>query len=287
MSGRFLVVDSGVGGLAVARQIRRQGPAAKIVYAADDAGFPYGEMAEPMLAGHVVDLVGRLVGRFRPDIVVIACNTASTLVLRLLRDRLKIPVVGTVPAIKPAVAQSRSGLISVLATPGTIDRDYTRGLIAEHAPDCHVRLVGSFQLALLAEALDARRSNRTRLQSAPEIQPAFVERDDRRTDVIVLGCTHYVFLLDALSRAAAWPVRWIDSSPAIARRALSLAPSGRGGGVAILTSGSALAGRARAAVEGVRADAHRNRDLTAGREQQYDLAGAWDVAPARFLSTRG
>ena len=237
MSGRFLVVDSGVGGLAVARQIRRQGPAAKIVYAADDAGFPYGEMAEPMLAGHVVDLVGRLVGRFRPDIVVIACNTASTLVLRLLRDRLKIPVVGTVPAIKPAVAQSRSGLISVLATPGTIDRDYTRGLIAEHAPDCHVRLVGSFQLALLAEAL-MRGEQPDEAAIGAEIQPAFVERDDRRTDVIVLGCTHYVFLLDALSRAAAWPVRWIGSSPAIARRALSLAPSGRGGGVAILTSGA-------------------------------------------------
>ena len=239
MAGRFLVVDSGIGGLAVAREIRRQQGQADIIYAADDAGFPYGEMTEAKLTFRVIELVERLVGRFRPDVVVIACNTASTLVLPPLRARFSIPVVGTVPAIKPAAATSRSGLISVLATPGTIDRDYTRALIAEHAPDRHVRLVGSFQLAPLAEAHMRGEAVET-AALADEIRPAFIERDGARTDLVVLGCTHYVFLLDLLKRAAAWPVRWIDSSPAIARRALSLAPAGasaRAGGAAMLTSG--------------------------------------------------
>ncbi len=149
---RLLVFDSGIGGLSVAGEIRLAMPAAEMVYVADDAGFPYGERTDDDLTAHVVELIGALIGLFEPDAVVIACHTASTLVLPPLRDRFPIPFVGTVPAIKPAAERTRSGLISVLATPGTMRRDYTRALIESHASHCAVRLVGSANLAPIAEA---------------------------------------------------------------------------------------------------------------------------------------
>ena len=115
---------------------------AHLVYAADDAGFPYGRLSEEELVARVLSVMERLVARFHPDLAVIACNTASTLVLPALRARFAIPFVGTVPAIKPAAALTRSGLVSVLATPGTVARDYTRGLIQTYAGDCKVTQIG-------------------------------------------------------------------------------------------------------------------------------------------------
>ena len=216
---KILVFDSGLGGLTVYVEIAKLRPDADFVYAADDAGFPYGAWREPDLVARIVTVIGRLLREVEPDLVVIACNTASTLVLPNLRAAFPdTPFVGTVPAIKPAAAQSRSKLISVLATPGTVARDYTRALIGSFAGDCQVTLVGSTALAGLAE---------TEMADSPvadsdimaELAPCFVEAGARRTDCIVLACTHYPLLLPRFEHLAPWPVTWIDPAPAIARRA--------------------------------------------------------------------
>jgi glutamate racemase len=239
---KLLVFDSGIGGLSVAREIRRVLPGATIDYVADDAGFPYGDWEEAALTDRVVGLVGDRIARHAPEAVVIACNTASTLVLPPLRARFSLPIVGTVPAIKPAAGETRSGLISVLATPGTIRRDYTLALIREFASHCDVALVGSARLAPLAEAhMRGETVDDAAIRGA--IAPAFVDRGGARTDVIVLACTHYPFLAAAFARLAPWPVTWIDPAPAIARRVAvvlgAAAHQGPGGGQAWLTSGKA------------------------------------------------
>jgi glutamate racemase len=237
---RLLVFDSGIGGLSVARAIRRVLPGADIVYVADDAGFPYGDWEDQALLRHVVALIDGLIARFAPDAVVIACNTASTLVLPPLRARHAIPFVGTVPAIKPAAERTRSGLVSVLATFGTMQRDYTRALIDSFARRCHVRLVGSANLAPLAEA-HMRGEAIADADIWSEIEPAFMEREGKRTDMIVLACTHYPLLIERFERLEPWPVEWIDPAPAIARRVVALVgdavAAAPAGGEAYLTSG--------------------------------------------------
>ena len=217
-----LVFDSGLGGLTVLREIAALRRDLKLVYAVDDAGFPYGPLAETELVARVSVVMDGLVRRHRPDLVVIACNTASTAVLPVLRAKYPIPFVGTVPAIKPACAQSKTKRISVLATPGTVKRDYTRDLIREFAADCKVDLVGSPNLAPLAEAF-LRGEAVSDEAIAKEIAPAFVD-DGAKTDTVVLACTHYPLLLDRMRTLAPWPVTWIDAAPAIARRAASLLP---------------------------------------------------------------
>lgn len=215
---RILVFDSGVGGLSVLKELRAALPGASLIFVADNAAFPYSAWEAAALGDHVVDLFGHLITAHAPDLCVIACNTASTLVLPPLRARFAVPFVGTVPAIKPAAEQTRSGRISVLATSGTVKRDYTRALIRDFAAACEVTLVGSSRLAALAEAklagepVDAA-------EIAAEIAPAFQQRDGRRTDQIVLACTHYPLLLAEFAAAAPWPVNWVDPAPAIARRA--------------------------------------------------------------------
>ena len=129
----ILVFDSGLGGLTVLREIVRARPDAHYVYVADDAFFPYGDHSEDEIVARVVPLIGELIEAHAPDLVVIACNTASTLVLPHLRAVYRVPFVGTVPAIKPACAASRTRRISVLGTKGTVKREYTRALIREFA----------------------------------------------------------------------------------------------------------------------------------------------------------
>ena len=215
---KILVFDSGLGGLTVFAEIVRMRPGAHYVYAADDAVFPYGGLSEAALVRRVLALMERLIALQEPDVAVIACNTASTLVLPPLRARWpKIPFVGTVPAIKPAAAASRSRMISVLATPGTVAREYTHDLVRAFAADCLVTLVGAPGLAVLAEAA-MRGEAVSDADIKAEIAPAFVEEGARRTDVIVLACTHYPLLGPALERLAPWPVTWIDPAPAVARR---------------------------------------------------------------------
>jgi glutamate racemase len=153
--------------------------------------------------------------------VVIACNTASTLVLPQLRARYGVPFVGTVPAIKPACAASKSKRVSVLGTEATVKREYTRALIRDFSQGCDVTLVGSAALATIAEhALRAEPVDEAAI--AAEIAPCFVDDGARRTDTVVLACTHFPLLLDRLARLAPWGVAWVDPAPAIARRVVDL-----------------------------------------------------------------
>jgi glutamate racemase len=265
---RILVFDSGIGGLSVAAEIRAALPAAELIYVADDAAFPYGDWEEAGLREHIVALMDRLIGEHRPDAVVIACHTASTLVLPPLRARHTIPFVGTVPAIKPAAERTRSGLITVLATPGTIRRDYTRGLIESFAKDVTVNLVGSAQLAGMAEAF-MRGEAVADAEIAAEIAPAFVEADGKRTDIIVLACTHYPFLLPQFTRLAPWHVEWVDPAPAIAQRVVTVVSGqggsgGKAGGRAVLTSGRTWSAALLPQLDALQLTAERSPGLVTG-----------------------
>lgn len=239
-AGPILVFDSGIGGLSVLRAVRARLPECRFVYVADDAAFPYGDWEEGALRDRIVDLAGRLIADHGPTAVVIACNTASTLVLPPLRERFSVPFIGTVPAIKPAAEQTKTGVIAVLATPGTMKRDYTRELIRSFAKDCHVRLVGAPELASLAEAR-MRGEAVDHAMIAGQIADCFVKVEGRRTDIVVLACTHYPFLVDLLEELAPWPVTWLDPAPAIARRAATVlegrAVAASGESVARFTSG--------------------------------------------------
>ncbi|WP_424361142.1 glutamate racemase [Methylocystis parvus] len=219
---KILVFDSGLGGLTVFAEVIKLRPGADFVYCADDAGFPYGGWKEPDLINRVMQVMEKLIAEHAPDMVVIACNTASTIVLPYLRVHWpQLPFVGTVPAIKPAAERSKSHLISVLGTPGTVKRDYTQNLIAQFAAHCRVTLVGSANLAKLAEA-QMHGQGVCDEDIAAEIAPCFVEAHGARTDAVVLACTHYPLLVEDFRRLAPWPVDWIDPAPAIARRADSL-----------------------------------------------------------------
>lgn len=217
----ILVFDSGLGGLTVYREIAAVRPDARLVYAADDAAFPYGGWPEDELTGRVLSVIGDLVGRFEPQLVVLACNTASTLVLAELRRRFSLAIVGTVPAIKPACTASRTRLVSVLGTEATVAREYTRTLIRDYGEGCSITLVGSRRLAPIAEALLRGEPVDDELIAA-EIAPCFVEHKGARTDTIVLACTHYPLLIERIAKAAPWPVTFIDPAEAIARRVIDL-----------------------------------------------------------------
>jgi len=220
----ILVFDSGLGGLTVLREIVAARPDAHYVYVADDAFFPYGHHGEDEIIARVVPLVGELIEAHEPDLVTIACNTASTLVMAHLRSAYAVPFVGTVPAIKPACASSKTKRVSVLGTKGTVRREYTHGLIRDFAQGCQVTLVGSPELASLAEAALSGETVSDADISA-EIAPCFVGTladASARTDTVVLACTHYPLLLERLAKLAPWPVDWIDPAPAIARRVVDL-----------------------------------------------------------------
>jgi glutamate racemase len=223
-SPTILVFDSGLGGLTVLREVVKTRPDAHYVYVADDTFFPYGQHSEDEIIARVVPLMGELIAAHAPDLVVIACNTASTLVMPHLRAAYAVPFVGTVPAIKPACAASKTKRVSVLGTKGTVKREYTHALIRDFARGCDVTLVGSADLAALAEAA----LSGTAVSDAAifaEIAPCFVEANSEvpaRTDIVVLACTHYPLLLGRLTRLAPWPVEWIDPAPAIARRVVAL-----------------------------------------------------------------
>ena len=215
----MIVVDSGLGGLAVVRALHAAG--ASCAYLADTAGFPYGERDPADINARAVRLMAAVNAQLAPRTVVLACNTLSTLCLARLRARFPQRFVGTVPAVKVAAAQSSSRRFTLLATPNTVDSAYSRQLIAEFAGDCTVDRVGADQLARLAERhlLGAAVTDG---EWRAEIAPAFRDDAQGRTDAVVLGCTHYPLVLAQLEGVAPWPVRWIDSSAAIARQALAV-----------------------------------------------------------------
>jgi len=215
-SAPLLFFDSGVGGLSVLGPTRALLPSAPIVYAADSAGFPYGTKSEAELATRVPALLGRLVERFRPRLVVIACNTASTIALDDARAALDLPVVGTVPAIKPASEISTTRVIGVLGTEATVRQPYVDDLAAKFAADCTIIRHGSPRLVELAEArLGGETVSVEDVRAAT--RPLFDAPDGDRIDTVVLACTHFPLLADEL--AEAFPrVAYVDGGPGIARR---------------------------------------------------------------------
>jgi glutamate racemase len=213
----ILFFDSGVGGLSVVAPALALRPTAPIVYAADSAGFPYGTKSEAEIAARVPALLGRLVERYRPRLVVIACNTASTIALAPVRAALDVPVVGTVPAIKPAGEVSRSRVIGVLGTEATVRQPYVDDLAARFAADCTVLRHGSAVLVALAEASLAGDPPPAG-QVARELAGLIGQPDGDRIDVIVNACTHFPLLGAELVAAAPPGMRFVDGGPGIARR---------------------------------------------------------------------
>ncbi|MBR9882605.1 MAG: glutamate racemase [Oceanospirillales bacterium] len=213
-----LVMDSGVGGLSIAHHIRQRCARHPLLYLADNGAFPYGDKEEGWLVDRVVTLALTLIRRYPVRLLVLGCNTASTVVLPALRDALAIPVVGVVPAIKPAALASRTAHIGLLATPGTVKRTYTDRLIDAHAPHCRVTRVGSTDVVQLAEdKLAGRGVDLQRLQAA--VAPLFDQPD---LDTVVLGCTHFPLLLDELQQIQPREIRWVDSGAAVSRRVAEL-----------------------------------------------------------------
>jgi glutamate racemase len=235
----ILIFDSGVGGLSVLAPTRKLLPNAPIVYAADSAGFPYGTKSDGELASRVPALLGRLVERFHPRLAVIACNTASTIALEHVRSALELPVVGTVPAIKPAAEMSKSRVIGVLGTEATVRQSYVDDLAARFASDCTIIRHGSPELVELAEAkLAGDEISVDAVRAAA--QPMFDAPEGDRIDTVVLACTHFRLLDDEL-RGAFAQVVFIDGGPGIARRITYLTrnlawPSAPTAGLMLFTS---------------------------------------------------
>ena len=214
MPKHILIFDSGIGGLSVYREIQYQLPLAKYIYAFDNAAFPYGELTESVLIERTAHIISQLCAKFYIDIVVIACNTASTIVLPTLRDKLSIPVVGVVPAIKPAALVSKK--IGLLATPATVKRNYTYELIKSFAPISDVQLLGSTRLVEMAE------EKMIGVDVDLEELKAILSPWKDKVDTIVLGCTHFPFLRNEIKKVLNGNVLLIDSGEAIARRVKQL-----------------------------------------------------------------
>jgi len=216
----ILVIDSGVGGLSVCQSILAIGGPLQVIYFADDAFAPYGLLDEVVLEARLEKIVSSMLAIHQPHLVVLACNTVSTLLLPQLRTQFDVPFVGVVPAIKPAAKHSITNRIGLLATPATVKRAYTDDLIDDYAGNCDVIRVGSNELVLQAEALLAGKN--VSLEVIESILKPFLS-DDVMPDVdtIVLGCTHFpllkIYLNTILPR-----VSWVDSGEAIAKRVHNL-----------------------------------------------------------------
>lgn len=216
-SAPVLLFDSGVGGLSVLSKLRVLLPQAPVIYVADNAGLPYGDKSEAQIAARVSGLLGRLTERLHPRLVCIACNTASTIALASVREVLEVPIVGTVPAIKPAAALTRTGVIGLLGTAATIRQAYVDRLEAEFAADKLLLRHGAPELVAAAEA---------KLRG-DSVDPAVYARaaaalrampGGERIDTVVLACTHFPLIEDELRAAFGPGVSFVDGSDGIARR---------------------------------------------------------------------
>jgi len=213
----LMLFDSGVGGLSVLAEVRKALPLAPIVYVADNGGFPYGTKSETEIAARVPALLGRLVERYRPRLVTIACNTASTIALAAVRAALDLPIVGTVPAIKPAAERSKTRAIGVLGTNATVRQPYVDDLSARFAGDCLVLRHGSARLVELAEA--HLRGEATADEDYAEVLGGLLDQPGgERIDTIVLACTHFPLVQDRLATVSPRALAFVDGAAGIARR---------------------------------------------------------------------
>jgi len=216
----ILVIDSGVGGLSICQAIIELERSLQLIYFADNANFPYGMLAEDRLSKRLHEIMVMMLAQHKPDLVVLACNTVSTLVLPELRAAFDVPFVGVVPAIKPAALHSKTKRIGLLATPATIIRDYTDQLIADHAQDCIVIRKGDCDLVIEAENLLLGKD----VSDEVLAKTLDVFRDDdgiASVDTIVLGCTHFPLLKSHLDKILP-SIEWVDSGRAIAKRVQNL-----------------------------------------------------------------
>ena len=221
---RALVFDSGVGGLTIADALRRAAPDWVVDYAADSGFFPYGVKSDEELRQRLPRLCATLTDRAKPDVLVIACNTASTLSLADIRALVKVPVVGTVPAIKPAAEQTRTGVIGILATPGTVRRAYLDDLERQFAAGCTVIRRGSAGLVDIAERA-VRGQPVDQEQVAYAVRPLFDPPHGPSIDIVVLACTHFPLVRDEIAAACPPGVKLIDTGEAVARQAVRVAPN--------------------------------------------------------------
>lgn len=238
---RALVFDSGVGGLTIADALRKAAPDWMVDYAADSGFFPYGVKTEEELRGRLPGLCAALVDAAKPDVLVIACNTASTLSLAAIRAKVSVPVVGTVPAIKPAAEQTKTGVIGILATPGTVRRAYLDDLERQFAAGKTVIRRGTAGLVDIAERA-VRGQPVDQEQVAYAVRPLFDPPDGPRIDIVVLACTHFPLIADAIAAACPAGVRLIDTGEAVARQAIRVAPQtppSGGKAIAYVTGGAA------------------------------------------------
>lgn len=220
-SSPILLFDSGVGGLTVYDALRKVLPDAPVIYAADLAGLPYGTKTEAQIAARVAGLLGRMTERFSPRLVCIACNTASTIALGMVRDVLEVPVVGTVPAIKPAAALTQTGTIALVGTEATIRQAYVDDLEAQFAGGKHLLRIAAPALVGAAEA---------KLRGEPVNPAVIADVRDRLLampgaedlDTLVLACTHFPLLADELTAVFGAQVRQVDGAAGIARRIVHL-----------------------------------------------------------------
>ena len=217
MSGPILVFDSGIGGLSVFSEIHKQLPQSDYCYLFDNARLPYGNLTEEELVEGCVSLIVKQVANIKASIVVVACNTASTLVLPTLREKLTIPVVGVVPAVKPAVAMSVNKHIGLLATPGTVKREYTSELISQFADGCKVDLFGTSELVLIAEQYAAREPI-----DMAALKHILKPVSESSLDVLVLGCTHFPMIAEQIKQCIGANVTLLDSGEAVANRVKDL-----------------------------------------------------------------
>ncbi|MBC7658418.1 MAG: glutamate racemase [Chitinophagaceae bacterium] len=209
-----MVFDSGVGGLSVLEAIRKHAPHLSYCFVGDSAGLPYGDKSDAWLVDRVPRVIAGALEKVQCQLLVVACNTASTIVLPPLRSQFSFPVIGVVPAIKPAAALSSSKIIGLLATPATIKRPYTDALIEEFARDCRVIKVGSSRLVAIAEE-----KMRGHPVSRDELMNILKPFADSNPDVVVLGCTHFPLLHQEIAELLP-SIRWIDSGAAVAKRVL-------------------------------------------------------------------
>lgn len=233
-AARVLFFDSGMGGLSVLRETAKLIPEASFYYLFDHEGFPYGKKTEEFLRQRVRYLLEQSIKVIQPDVIVIACNTASTTVLPVLREAIDTPIVGVVPAIKPAAEVSKKKSIALLATPGTVNRAYTDFLINEFAYDCKVMRIGSEELVRLAEEalLSACQAHMTFAQFCKDgcdmewlrkiLSPILTSPEDKRPDTVVLGCTHFPLVKEQIASILGPSITLIDSGEAVARRVRTL-----------------------------------------------------------------
>jgi glutamate racemase len=216
-SAPILLLDSGVGGLTVLAALRKALAQAPVIYVADYAALPYGEKTEAQIAARVPALLGRLEERYHPRLVTIACNTASTIALAAVREALGLPVVGTVPAIKPAALMTKTGTIGLLGTAATIRQAYVDNLEREFASDklllrhAAPELVQAAEAKLRGEALDP-----TLFEAAA--QGLREQPGGEDIDTVVLACTHFPLLEEELGKAFGPGVGFVDGAAGIARR---------------------------------------------------------------------